>query len=612
MTVRAAIYARYSSDLQSDASIEDQVRLCNEKAESEGWKIGNCYTDAGISGASLLRSGIQGLLTAAMNGEFEILLCEALDRLSRDQEDIAGLYKRMEFAGVKIITLSEGEISTLHIGLKGTMNAMFLKDLADKTRRGLRGRVEKGKSGGGLAYGYKVVKQFDANGEAIRGDREISEEQAEIVKRIFREYSHENKSPKAIAAQLNKEAIPCPSGSTWGASTINGNRRRGTGILNNELYRGKLIWNRNRMVKDPSTGRRVSRQNDESVWIRKEMPELRILPKELWNAAKARQAVLDKAKPALWRTNRPQYLLSGLTKCGVCGGGYSKINSSHYGCSASKNKGEAVCANRKTIKREILEGYVLDALKTRLMQTDLVEVFCKEYTNHLNMLNNQKSATKKRHRSELTTLEKERVNLIQAIKDGVPAAMIKDDLERVTTRKEEVSALLAAEPANKPLLHPAMASRFHQSVKDLASVLNQDGARSEASEHLRGLVDKIVLTPKADEDGLTIDLYGDLSGILNMSIGDKNMNLIERLALSPVNDNSPQAFQQDSNGSGGTLLTLSSLLINAFDIASKPPISTTASALLSKSPITEGVHASMGADYTYIQPSLTSEGWKNG
>ncbi|PCI54057.1 MAG: hypothetical protein COB36_11160 [Alphaproteobacteria bacterium] len=150
-----------------------------------------------------------------------------------------------------------------------------------------------------------------------------------------------------------------------------------------------------------------------------------------------------------------------------------------------------------------------------------------------------------------------------------------------------------------------MASRFHKCVKDLASVLNQDGARSEASEHLRGLVDKIVLTPKADEDGLTIDLYGDLAGILNMSTGDKNMNLIERLALSPVNDNSPQAFQQDSNGSGGWLPTLSKLLINAIDITStQRPLPDITSALLSKSP-NEGVPALICADYTCRHPLLS-------
>jgi len=131
-----AIYAGYSSDQQREALIEDQIRLCNERAVKEGGHIHNCYTDHGISGASLMRPGIQQLMHDALTGRFKIILAEALDRLSRDQEDIAGIYKRMQFAGVKIVTLSEGDISDLHIGLKGTMNALFLKDLTEKTRRG--------------------------------------------------------------------------------------------------------------------------------------------------------------------------------------------------------------------------------------------------------------------------------------------------------------------------------------------------------------------------------------------------------------------------------------------------------------------------------------------
>ncbi len=139
---KVAIYARYSSDLQSDASIEDQIRICSERAKQEGWKIINTYTDHGISGATLMRPGIQMLMQDAMAGKFDIVLTEALDRLSRDQEDIAGIYKRIIFADSKIITLSEGEVSDIHIGLKGTMNALFLKDLAAKTHRGLSGRIE--------------------------------------------------------------------------------------------------------------------------------------------------------------------------------------------------------------------------------------------------------------------------------------------------------------------------------------------------------------------------------------------------------------------------------------------------------------------------------------
>ncbi|MBL3619460.1 MAG: recombinase family protein [gamma proteobacterium endosymbiont of Lamellibrachia anaximandri] len=446
MSQRIAIYARYSSNLQNAASIEDQIRLCSEKAASESWKIINCYTDAGISGASLMRPGIQSLMQAALSGEFDILLTEALDRLSRDQEDIAGLFKRMEFAGVKIITLSEGEISSLHIGLKGTMNAMFLKDLADKTRRGLRGRVEKGKSGGGLAFGYSVVKRFNADGEAIKGDREINQEQAKIIRRIFHEYAHHNKSPKAIAATLNKENIPCPSGKSWGQSTINGNRKRGTGILNNELYIGQLIWNRQRFIKNPTTGKRVTRLNDEAEWIRQEIPELRIIPQGLWETAKARQKALDKKPNGLWRRNRPQYLLSGLLKCGVCGGGYSKINSERYGCSNARNKGDSVCANKKTIKRETLERSVLSALQTHLMRDDLVQVFCEEYTRHLNTLRSQQDQTLKAYRVEQAKLAKERENIIQAIKDGVPGALVKDDLTSLSARSQELEEILSSAP----------------------------------------------------------------------------------------------------------------------------------------------------------------------
>ena len=108
------------------------------------------------------------LLAQVAAGKFDIILAEALDRLSRDQEDIAGIYKRVRFADVKIVTLSEGEVSNLHIGLKGTMNPLFLQDLADKTRRGLRGRVEAGKSGGGKSYGYDVVRKLAADGTPSR------------------------------------------------------------------------------------------------------------------------------------------------------------------------------------------------------------------------------------------------------------------------------------------------------------------------------------------------------------------------------------------------------------------------------------------------------------
>ena len=97
---RVALCARYSSDNQRDASIEDQLRLCRLHAEKQGWTVVDSFTDRAISGASLLRPGIQELMSDAQRRRFDIVLAEAMDRLSRDQEDIAGLFKRMAFAGV--------------------------------------------------------------------------------------------------------------------------------------------------------------------------------------------------------------------------------------------------------------------------------------------------------------------------------------------------------------------------------------------------------------------------------------------------------------------------------------------------------------------------------
>ena len=239
--MRVAIYARYSSDNQSESSIEDQVRICRHRIETEGWTLAEIYSDAALSGATTLRPGYQKLLEEARNGAYDIVIAEALDRLSRDQEDVAGLFKRLSFAGVTLFTLAEGEISELHVGLKGTMNALYLKDLAQKTHRGLEGRVRQGRSGGGNAYGYDIVKEVDAKGERLRGGRRINPAEAAVVCRIFEEFAGGH-SPRAIAKGLNADAIPGPRGRPWRDSTIRGHHTRRTGILRNDLYAGRRAF----------------------------------------------------------------------------------------------------------------------------------------------------------------------------------------------------------------------------------------------------------------------------------------------------------------------------------------------------------------------------------
>jgi len=530
--MNVAIYARYSSDMQSDTSIEDQIRLCEELTNREKWTIYNCYSDRAVSGASMMRPGIQALMQDASAGKFSIVVSEALDRLSRDQEDIAGIYKRMQFAGVKIITLSEGEVSNLHIGLKGTMNAMFLKDLADKTRRGLSGRIQKGKSGGGILYGYDVIRLFDEEGEPIRGERKINPEQAEIVRRIFQEYIG-GKSPKAIAVGLNKDRIPCPRGSAWGASTIYGNRHRGSGILNNELYVGQLIWNRQRFIKDPDTGRRVPRINSEELWVRKDVPELRIIDQDLWNKTKEKQGKIAESHSEFWGKQRPKNLLSHLLKCGCCCGGFSKFSNDRYGCSTLRNKG--TCTNKNKIHQQDLEKIICDALQSHLMKPEACALFCDVYAQTLNELRKEKTYKIAGYKAELDKIKKRREAIMKAIYDGYNTPDMKDEFNGIVERRKELEKLLSNMEEKPVRLHPNMSTHYHNKVQGLLSSLNSEKHRAESADKLRSLIDKIVLTPKEGTNELSIKLYGDLGGILSIAMHDskplKDNNFLEQLKM---------------------------------------------------------------------------------
>ena len=516
--MRAVIYARYSSDSQRDASIEDQVRLCRTRIVQEGWVYLHAYTDRALSGASTLRPAYQDLLRDARDGVFDVAVAESLDRFSRDQEHVAAIFKQFSFADIKLVTLAEGEITELHVGLKGTMNALYLKDLAQKTWRGLEGRVRQGKSGGGLCYGYNVVPQAGSDGGPINGEREINKAEATIVNRIFREYAS-GRSPQVIARQLNREEIAGPRGNSWGPSTICGNWRRGTGILNNELYIGRLVWNRQRYVKDPATGKRVARPNPEAEWVTEDVPALRIVDDGLWQRVKDRQQITrqkilgEGGRLQSENARRPRYLLSGLLKCGSCGGGFSKISTHHYGCSTARNKG--TCDNLKTIRRDELEAKVLDGLKGQLMRPERVKEFADEFHRAMNRL----SADEDRSRASLGK-DKIRVGLeiqriVKAIKDGVPAQSLKDELLALERQKETIEQSTQTLPAPRPRLHPNLAQLYKDKIDRLVECLNDDSIREEASSVLRDLIDEIRLSP--DGRTLRIEIFGELASLFALA-----------------------------------------------------------------------------------------------
>ncbi len=514
---RVAIYARFSSQMQSEASIEDQLRICRDRVTREGWTVTEEFSDMAISGASMQRPGVQRMMDEASRGSFDVIVSEALDRLSRDQADVATLFKRLSFYGVKIITLSEGEISELHVGLKGTMNQLFLKDLAAKTRRGLRGRVEAGRSGGGNAYGYDVIKRIGSDGEPIKGERMINTTEAEIVRRIFQDFANGH-SPKAIARKLNDDSIPGPRGKLWRDTAIRGHRTRGTGILNNELYIGRLVWNRLRYVKDPATGKRVSRMNPQSEWVIREVPELRIIDDEQWTRAKERQEDID-ATPAVqgikrsrfWEKRRKTHLLSGLLSCGACGGTVVTAGKDYVACSNARKLG--TCTHRRSYKRGVLEDAVLGLLRDRLMQPDAVAAFVDAFTTEVNSQRGAEVGARKRMEQEHAQTERKVQGLYDAIAEGLRTPGLIGKLEELEAHKAQLAARIA-EPDPTPVrLHPKLSELYREKVGSLATSLQDPDIRPRALETIRGLITRVTLNPD-QTGGINMELEGAITAMI--------------------------------------------------------------------------------------------------
>jgi site-specific DNA recombinase len=524
--MRAAIYARYSSDNQREQSIEDQLRLCREHAAREGWTVTRIFQDAAMSGASALRPGYQSLLEGARNRDFEVVVSEALDRLSRDQSDVAGLFKHLQFAGVQIVTLAEGLVSEMHVGLKGTMNALFLKDLAAKTHRGLRGRVEAGKSGGGLCFGYDVVRQLDARGEPIRGDRRIKPAQSAIVQRMFKMFAG-GMSPIAIAKKLNAEQVPGPGGKAWRDTTIRGHAGRGTGILRNELYVGRLVWNRMHFVKDPTSGRRVSRMNDASRRVTHEVPELRIIDDAVWEAVQLRlgtiraQSGADRPdRPNYWAQRRPKHLLTGKVFCGGCGGVMSNVGRDYLACAAARRQDR--CDQRKSIRRHLLEDLILDALRTRLMDPALFAEFTAAFTAEWNRLQAEASAAGAGRQRELDRVRRQLDELVDAIAGGLRGSTLQRKLDALEERHETLEREIAASPAPVVRLHPNLAQTYRDKVARLHEALGKDGDGTEALALIRSLVSRITVSATDASKALGIGLEGELGAMIRLALDAEN------------------------------------------------------------------------------------------
>lgn len=504
---RAALYARFSTDLQSDKSVDDQLDLCAAFARAQGWTIAEQHHDRARTGTTTHgRDGLSRLLDGARAGRFDTIVVEALDRLSRDQEDLAGLHKRLTFLGVQIVAVHDGVADQVQVGIRGLVSALFITDLKHKIRRGMGGVVADGRVAGGKAYGYRPVP-------GRPGEPEIDEAEAAVVRRIFTEYAA-GVSPREIAAGLNADCVPPPrKGGTWNASTINGNAARGSGILHNRLYVGEIVWNRLRMVRDPDTGKRISRENPPEEWRRADAPHLRIVDQETWDAAQSRKVGGVHSRPKRPRSGKR--LLSGILRCAHCGGGMSAHDTRggvrRIRCSAHRESGG--CTNSRVYRLDLIERAVVDALVERLGQPDAARAWLAAVQADQLDDGRRRAKAEKALAEARAKVDRLQVMLIEGrIDTGFFDAHIGPARADVAARAAAVEAMPRG---NVVALHPAALSKMAEVLAIVAEHLPDVDPQEDRDviEAVRSVIRRVTVHDRED-GGVDCEITGTITPLI--------------------------------------------------------------------------------------------------
>jgi site-specific DNA recombinase len=498
--MRAAIYARYSSDLQRDTSLEDQIAVAKRYATEKKWTVqkDHIYTDAGISGASIQnRPSVQRLLAAAgkQPKPFDVLLVDDSSRIARDIPDAIRVMQQLRFLEIRVIYISQGidsasEQADALVAVHGLIDSLYLRELSKKVKRGLAGQMDRGFSTGARQYGYRKIVVTDDSGKkdahghlASIGTRiEVEPSEARVILRIF-EWAADGVGLASIVERLNTEGIPGSGGKRWSKSPV-------ARILTNERYLGKQIWGQQSFEHEPGTGRSIRRDNPRNEWRIEDRPDLRIVSDELWERvqqtrAAVRETVAPKQNLARGKDARfhSPHLLTGFAKCHVCGGAMTSVSggmaSPRLGCRRSWQEGRSACPNRLTIRIKVAEPQILRKLQTELLTPDSLAYISGSVEKQV-----QKALAAPKDGSgdiqrQLDQERRKLQNLISAIEGGstTPSALLKAVAEREAAIKRLETELHKREEKPSVRKLPDIPAWVAEQLQELVGLLKTDPAK---------------------------------------------------------------------------------------------------------------------------------------
>lgn len=554
-TVPGASYARFSSDLQRDTSIDDQQRVCRERAERDGVIIDprHEFVDRAVSGTVASRDGLDNLRESAARGEFKVLYVYSLSRLSRESTFVYSLMKELvESRKIRLVSISEGvdssQVGWYEMGvLLGLQNERYLKDLSLQVKRGQEGTVLSGYSAGDTRFGYLSVP--DPAGATVGRGRNakprmvyaIDEPAAKWVVQIFRWFADEKRSIAWIVRELNRLHVPKDARSTkatWARGNV-------VGILSSEKYIGRWPWRSKCRERDWQTGRVRQVRVPEAARERflRELPELRIVDDALFDLAQVRL----KASRETFRRHRnaegrlqgspsrcsKKYLLDGLLLCRLCGRRFVIVDHAkrYYGCSGH-HRNQCSCVTR--LPRELAEKSVYDAVALKLLQdaawrAEVYKLTVEEWRSLMRSRPDEVAGLRKK-KSELEHAVTKLVDSIET-SSSPPDILVK----RLSEREEElrhVQSQLRALEATSPL--PAQeptAAWINEQLDNLLKVLSDP--TPAAIEGFQGLIDGAVILdeipiPNRKRKSLRAELHLLPHRAAHALIGSANVDRVDK------------------------------------------------------------------------------------
>jgi DNA invertase Pin-like site-specific DNA recombinase len=507
---RVAIYARYSSSLQNERSIEDQVRRCAEHVRAAGGSVDEdlIFTDMAISAASLKRPGFEMMMKAVDEHRVDAIVAEDVSRISRDLADSAALFKRLQYAGVPLIGVADGidtgsKSAKLTFTVKSLVADLYLDDLRDKTRRGLEGRCRAGYSTGGMPFGYRTEAALTPDGRELGRRIVVDEDAAKIVRRVFDLYLAGN-SYDAIAKLFNAEQVPYARQKTkhrrkgWVSSTVRA-------MIHNSAYVGEWAYNRREWRKLPGTNIRRPRKRDASEVIVQNFPERRIVAPEIWDIVRKRATAVSakykgKRGGVVAPGGRTQYPLSGLLFCGSCGAAMiiaRGTSATYYSCGDARKRG--TCDNRAALREDAARTAILRAVRDSLFTPAALAFLRKRIAERLRDVAQTGAAEIKERVERLRRTEERIRGLVKFVAEGDHSQYVRETLRDLEAQAlAERSAIDELTRTQKVPVKLPTPDALLDRARDLERVLAADPLR--AREALREVFadGKIVVHPQSD------------------------------------------------------------------------------------------------------------------